>query len=133
MNWDNRELDALFAEARAAQPAAPSADLLARVLGDAYAAQPPAAPAAPLPAPGGRPRGWLAGIGGLFGGGAALAGLVSAGLAGLVIGLMQPAPVSAFTGAVTGAVTGVWTNETPLETVELIPGFDGWTGVESDG
>lgn len=127
MTSDKPDIDGLLAAARG-RAAEPSADLLARVLADAYALQ-PAAPMAPVTArPAPRPR-W-AGLLALFGGGAGLAGLVTAGVAGLMIGLLQPAPVSAFTGAMTGVLGGA---AAPLETVELIPSFDGWQGEDSDG
>jgi len=129
MTSDRRDLDGLLAAARSHAPQ-PSADLLARVLADAYALQ-PAAPVAARRVP--RPR-W-AGLLALFGGGAGLAGLMTAGVAGLMIGLLQPAPVSAFTGVLLGgAMTQVLGGAAaPLETVELIPSFDGWQGEDSDG
>lgn len=51
-----------------------------------------------------------------FGGGAALAGIGTAAVAGVWLGFAQPVPLTALSG-------GLW-SETPLDTVELIPSFD---------
>ncbi|MGR3503316.1 dihydroorotate dehydrogenase [Pseudaestuariivita sp.] len=85
-NW----LDDLFAERREAEePASP--DLLARVLEDAYAAQPLAGPpeieVAQAP--------WWRQVLDAVGGWPAAAGLVTAGLGGLWIGWAQPAALDA--------------------------------------
>lgn len=81
-------LDDLFAELRAVPTEVPDR-LMARVMADAARLQPsliPVGAAAPRPAP----RGWLALLAGLFGGGASVAGLVAAGAAGIWIGFAQP-------------------------------------------
>ncbi len=87
---DEEELDLLFGASRAMAPV-PSADLMARVLTDAYAQQPEpaqrpvrAAPALP---------GWrraLSDLAAAMGGGGVLAGLGSAAVAGLFIGYANP-------------------------------------------
>ena len=106
----DQDLDAFFAAAREAGPA-PSDDLVARVLRDADKYQ-PGAQAEVRREP--QRRGvlglrrarhgagrWLAAlfVGRAFGGGAAL-GAGTAMLAGLAIGLLQPAPVAALTTAI---------------------------------
>lgn len=109
---DRFDLDAMLAEARRNRPQ-PSADLFARVLADAAAERSRPAPAAAAP----RRRGqWLALAGWLFGGGA-LAGIggTAALLAGLAVGLFQPAPVMALTTALF---------DEPAASVELMPGYD---------
>lgn len=83
-------LDSFFEAARAAQPR-PDADLTARVLADAAAMQPkPAAPVRPAKS------GWFGAIGGW----PALAGLVTATVAGVSIGVADPAYIGdlAFSG-----------------------------------
>lgn len=85
------ELDDLFAEARGAE--VPGDDLVARVLADAAAVQAKSAPGVVASA-GGRPAGWLSGIGGWFGAG----GLVAATLTGLLIGVYSPDSVDAALG-----------------------------------
>lgn len=91
-------LEDFFAAARAASGPVPEA-LVARVLADAAAVQPPAASlaaaspsASPRAVRGGRAALWAraAGLGAFFGGGASLAGLVLAGAAGVWIGFAQP-------------------------------------------
>lgn len=86
-------LDGFLAAARAAEPPVP-ADLLARVLADATAARPvtPAAHVAATARPAVVGRLWqrLAEIFALLGGPGAIAGLGTAGLAGLWIGLAPP-------------------------------------------
>lgn len=111
-----QDLDDLLGRARDAGPEASPA-LLARVLDDALRHQP--APATLM-----RPRraGFGArlwsGLAGALGGGAAVAGLGTATLAGLFLGFAQPA---ALTPAV---LTEVLWQDTPLETVELMPSLD---------
>ena len=105
-------LDDLFATARAARPA-PSEALMARVLADALAEQPKAVVAAPGPRP--RGPGLWARLTWAFGGAGAVAGMGTAAVTGLFLGLVQPAGLAALDEAMLGA---------PLETVELIPGID---------
>lgn len=90
-------VDALFAEARVLR-IEPSEALMARVLADAMTEQPKAVAVVPV-----RPRGgWLAGLADLFGGFGGLAGVGGAAVAGLVLGFVQPAPVTEFADAVWG-------------------------------
>ena len=81
------DLDDLFAKARADSPV-PSAALVTRILDDADAIQ--QSRAAPAHSPEQRRRfSWIAAIGG----GGVFAGLATATLAGLWLGIAQPAPV----------------------------------------
>lgn len=115
-----QDLDKLFAEARAEPGPATPPELLARVLADAYAAQDARAPQ-PAPGVAGPPQPrrraglWRRAMG-LFGGTAGVAGLATAMVAGVAIGLVQPAPVSAMTML-------LWPEEAALDTIELIPNF----------
>lgn len=84
----DEELDQLFAVARRAPPLVPDR-LMARVLADAAAMQ-----AGPVAAPAMRRRGWLGGFLAGLGGPGALAGLATAGLAGVWIGFVQPLDLS---------------------------------------
>lgn len=105
------DLDALFAAVRQMQPA-PAPGLVARVIADADRVQAgfavPARPAAGL-------RAWLAAVGGALGGGAAVAGIATAALAGFWIGIAQPDML--------GAV-GAPLRMAPDESVDLIPDLD---------
>lgn len=113
------DLDDLLAEARHSA-VAPSEAFMARVLADAMAEQPGPARIAPRAEPPGRLGifDWLAG---LLGGGGVLAGLGAAAAAGLVIGYVQPAPVTAVTQAFLPG---------SIESVELIPTLSGLVGTE---
>ncbi|SEQ27600.1 hypothetical protein [Thalassovita taeanensis] len=90
MDQDEAMLDALFGAARA-QVSEPSADLMARVLEDAFAAQVShnVATVAARPRPGVLSRVMAA-----IGGWPALAGLATAGVAGLWIGVNPPTVIS---------------------------------------
>lgn len=112
-------LDELYAEARRSA-VAPSEAFMARVLADAMAEQPEPARIAPRAEPPGRMGlyDWLAS---LLGGGGVLAGLGAAAAAGMVIGYVQPAPVSAVTEAFLPG---------GIESVELIPTLSGLVGTE---
>lgn len=116
----DQDLDAFFAAARRTGPL-PSDDLVQRVLQDAAIHQPEHQPPSAVlrSQPQVARRGWwlgasvgtLAGAllggfsrggrfaGGLFGGGA-MVGMGTAMLAGLAVGLLQPAPVAAWTTAI---------------------------------
>lgn len=114
---DRDDLSDLFAQAQG-QAAQPSDALMARVLHDAIALQPaPHAAGLPqrAPAPPPMPTGFWAALTGLFGGGGALAGIGSAAVVGLVIGVLQPSQLTSFTDALLGA---------PIETVQMIPSLD---------
>lgn len=99
MNWgipmdkrelDDLELDALFASARG-QDTLPSGDLMERVLADALAVQTLAQAAAVPVAP--RRRWWQAALAAV-GGWPAMAGLATAGVAGIWIGVSPPESLS---------------------------------------
>lgn len=114
------DLDRLFAEARREEPA-PSAEFEARLLADALRLQP--APRE-LPVGGGVGTGSAANTGfwpmlaGWFGGAGALAGVVTAGFAGLAAGYLQPAGLA-------GLTTLLVSDATAAEAaVELMPGLD---------
>ena len=87
---DEAGLDALFAEARAADPAPPSDAFFARLQTDAQAAQLPGAAGPVTPGLWSRLGAILAGIGGAPG----LAGVGAAGLAGVWIGFAAPGPTA---------------------------------------
>ena len=112
----DKELDDLFAVARAAPPAASPA-FLARVLEDAYDEQ-PAAPTGPAPA---MARGGIWGrLAAALGGGVALAGVATAGVAGVWLGFAPPAPLSPLTDSLLPVSAEVG--------VDLLPAIDEfWT------
>lgn len=112
------DLDRLFDRARAETPVPPD-DLVVRVLADAAAHQPLTRPAAGLRPAAPTAHGWFGGrfrgvISALFGGGGVLAGWGGAMIAGLTLGLTQPAPVSALTTALF---------DQSAVSVELLPGY----------
>lgn len=111
----DNDIDALFAQARKAMPD-PDATLLRKIEDQALAVQ-AGFRAAPSVAPRqglfGR---WIAALGG----GVAAAGLASAVLAGVWIGVAQPAPVAAVTSGISAALG----QAEGSDYVELIPGFD---------
>ncbi|MFZ5710748.1 MAG: dihydroorotate dehydrogenase [Pseudomonadota bacterium] len=119
---DEAMLGELFASARS-RAAAPSADLMARILADAAQAQPRGA-AAPSPEAAGRPAphgGFWAELAFLVGGWPAVGGLVSAAMAGLWVGfsgLGGPADLSVVLSGAGLAGTG------NVAAVELLPGTD---------
>ncbi|MEZ5796329.1 MAG: dihydroorotate dehydrogenase [Paracoccaceae bacterium] len=86
---DTDDLELLFAAARADAPR-PSPALMARVLADAYDAQ----PAAPAPVAVTAPTPWwsraMAALSASFGGGGVLAGLGTAAVAGVFLGYASP-------------------------------------------
>ena len=118
MNRSDSDLDGLLAQMRGDDPD-PSAALMARVLADAAAVQPRAgaavswitAPALPMVVPS-----FWSQLAGVFGGGGALAGMSLATVAGVFLGIVQPAPVAALTQA--------FASVTPLEQMDLLPGED---------
>jgi hypothetical protein len=115
-------LDDLFATARRT-PAPPSEALMARVLADALEAQPRPRPRAAEQQlrdarPGVRPGLWVR-FAALFGGAGALAGMGTVVAAGFLIGFVQPGSLAVLGDAMLG---------TPLETVELVAGVDGFLG-----
>lgn len=90
------ELDDLLAAASRVRTA-PSEAFMARVLADAEALQPAAPAGLPQRVPP-RPRGLWQRVTEALGGAGAMAGLGTAVVAGLAIGLVQPASVSLITG-----------------------------------
>lgn len=107
---DGFDLDDLFAEARA-QEATPSADFMQRVLDDALAVQP--APMAPVSRRTSRLRQFLNAVGGW----PAMAGLATAGVAGLWIGVNPPDTLATTAETLLGT-------ENDLYLVDLMPGYD---------
>ncbi len=108
------EIEEMFAMARAAPRPAPSTALMARVLADALAHQP--RPAGADASVAGRARGgWLSALAAAFGGAGALAGVGGAALAGVLIGIVQPAPVTRLADAVLGV---------QVASVQLMPTAD---------
>lgn len=113
---NDRDLDDLFASAQQ-QPVSVSADLMARVLGDADAHQPLAET---------RPSrkqqlGFFAGLLAAIGGAGGLAGLSTAALAGVWIGFAQPMALTSVTETFLATQGGT---ETTSELVDILPGFD---------
>jgi hypothetical protein len=110
------DIDDLFARARGAAPE-PDMALLQRIAADADAVQAGfrPAPAVATPIRRGPLARWIAALGG----GPAVAGLATAALAGVWIGVAQPAPVAALTSGVTAALGQA--DDTVY--VELIPDF----------
>ncbi len=108
------DLEDLFAAARSEALPAP-AGLLARVISDAEAELPGGdLPARAQPRTGRRAFGLLSHLAGFFGGGGALAGMLTATIAGFWLGFAQPAPMSAMSAALTG---------TSAE-IDMMPGID---------
>lgn len=114
-------LEAFFDAARAEAPQ-PSEDLMARILADAAAETAHRA----APAPGARAARPAAKVLGFWdalvmalGGRGALAGLAGAMVAGLWLGVSQPAPIASLAQQVAG-------DGTTLEQVDLIPSFDNY-------
>ncbi len=114
---DERDLDDLLNEARSAPRPAPPAALTDRVVAAALAEQAARNRVRASAAMPSRQRS-LAGIWqamlASIGGGRALAGLSTAALAGLWLGLAAPAPVAALTES-------VWPAQQQLDLVELLP------------
>lgn len=109
------DLDDLFAQARAAR-VQPSSGLMARVLADAAATQPQPAAAPP------RPRFSLAALVAALGGPGGMAGLATAAVAGLWIGLAPPAAVDDMAALLLGGA----------EDLVLIPDLEGMVS-DADG
>ena len=108
---DSFDLDALFADARR-QDAAPSPDFMERVLQDALQAQVAAAPVISAP------RGsWLRQLVSAVGGWPAVAGLATAGVAGLWIGINPPSAVATTTENLLGT-------SSDLYLVDLMPSYE---------
>ncbi|MBN2631647.1 MAG: dihydroorotate dehydrogenase [Rhodobacteraceae bacterium] len=110
MTLHDDTLEDLFRAARATPPVADSA-FLARVLGDALAAQPAAPQVRPAPQ-----RGLWTRIAAALGGAVAVAGLGTAAMAGLVIGYVQPEPMLTLAGSF---------GMQSAQSLDLFPGVDG--------
>jgi hypothetical protein len=111
------DLDDFFAAARAAAPV-PQAALIALIEADALAEQ--AHRGAPRQRQRRSLRRGLSSLLANLGGGGIFAGLVSATMAGIWLGIVQPAPVS----ALAERFGVVFSAEAEEEPVDLIPGFD---------
>ncbi len=110
-NSDLYDLDNLFAQTRA-QDVAPTPDFMERVLQDALQAQVAAAPVAA------RPRAsWIRQLLSAIGGWPAVAGLATAGVAGLWIGINPPSAIATTTENLLGT-------SSDLYLVDLMPTYD---------
>jgi hypothetical protein len=112
-DMQNHDLDDLFSEARATKPLADEG-LLLRVLADGIRLQSEPEPhvrriASPSP-------GLWAALTAALGGNRAIAGLGTAAIAGVILGLVQPTSVLALTSSVFAVA--------PLEDIDLLPGID---------
>ncbi|MEF3046790.1 dihydroorotate dehydrogenase [Pseudotabrizicola sp. L79] len=117
-------LNDLFAEAQA-KPVAPSPEFMARVLADAAAHQPQPAPIVrPVVPAVARPVGLVARLMAALGGAAAVAGVSSAAMAGLVLGYVQPEPLMTLADSY-----GLATASTA--SLDLMTGYDSLLSVES--
>lgn len=117
-NWDD-DLNGLLATAKG-QGMPPSDALVARVMADAAAVQHGVARASlaglQVAPKSQRGPGFWARLAGAFGGIGAVAGMSAATVAGVFLGVAQPAPVAALTQALLTSA--------PLEQVDLLPGTD---------
>ena len=107
------DLDAMFADMRT-QDVVPAPDFMARVLADALDAQAAAVSVTVAPRPPSRLRQLLAAIGGW----PAVAGLATAGVAGLWIGVNPPASI------MTTAESFLGTTVTDQYLVDLMPSYE---------
>lgn len=105
----------LFFEAGRADAPVPSQELMARIMADAEANMPPAAPVVQAAPKAGLFAGLLAAIGGW----PAMAGLATATVAGIWIGYAQPTSLTVLAG-------GVWPAQTGYDVVDFVPSFDGF-------
>ena len=110
-------LESLFAEARDDKADA-SATLMARIVADAEAALVARTPVAdPTPR-----ASWLGRMAAAVGGWPSVAGLATAGVMGLAIGLYQPVVVTSL-GLGTTSATAVTTETTSYALDDLVPSF----------
>ncbi|MBI1219741.1 MAG: dihydroorotate dehydrogenase [Rhodobacteraceae bacterium] len=113
-------LDAFFEAGQAEAPALSDA-LLARIVADAAAVQAAALQAAkPAPVARRRPGLWHT-LSAAIGGRGAVAGLLSATLAGLWLGFSPPAQLAPLTRSISQSVLG---DTTTLDGLDLIPAID---------
>lgn len=112
-------LDSLFAAARA-EPLRPPPGLSARVLDDAARHMASVAPPPALLSPATPPRpGLWAALSTAFGGGGALAGMVTATVAGFYIGFAQPIDTGIVTAVLAGDAAGG-----EIGQLDMMPGID---------
>lgn len=110
---NDAELDGFFAAARDVPPAA-SEDFMARILAGAMAEMPPAQAFGAPPA---KPEGsWIASLLGAIGGWPAAAGLATATVAGLMIGMGTPETLDQWTG-------GYLTSSLGYQVEDLLPSY----------
>ncbi|TMV41656.1 dihydroorotate dehydrogenase [Thioclava sp. BHET1] len=118
----DRELEALFAAERQREPEL-SGDLMARILADADQLQAERARPAPVvtraPQGGGLARFWRGLVDTLGGGG--MAGILTAALAGLWLGIAQPGDFAPLTQSVAQSLIG---DSSALDQIDLIPTVD---------
>lgn len=119
---DEMDLEAFFEAGRAAAPV-PSQDLLARIMADADAAL--VAPA-PLARPAKRPSIWAI-FTAAVGGWPSLAGMATAAVAGVWLGVAQPAMLSNVTAGMVPAA------DSAFELESLVAGYDSALTFEETG
>ena len=102
---DDTALDAFFDAARAQDPT-PSDDLIARILADADAEVIAQSQTAAPPR-----RGWFAQVVGGLGGWPALAGLATAAVTGVTIGVVSPDVIDTWTDGTVSAALGYEVND----------------------
>jgi hypothetical protein len=122
-------LDDLFRAARAEAPV-PSADLLARIMGDAdteLAARPAVLPVRAAPRLKTRLRAFIDGLGGWT----ALAGMVTAAVVGVSMGFVSPDQVNTLSGGLLLQSDTTTTSSYDLE--DIVPGFSGLSAIGAEG
>lgn len=112
-DMDHPDLDEMFAQARATLPLGDEA-LLARVYSDSLRMQPKPKPSVPRTTKGS--SGWWVSLVNNLGGKRGLAGLGTAAVAGVMLGIVDPTSVLALTDTFFAAST--------VDEVDLMPGFD---------
>ncbi len=122
-------LDDLFRAARAEAPA-PSADLLARIMGDAdaeLAARPTVLPVRAAPGLKTRLRSFLDGLGGW----PAVAGMVTATVVGVSMGFVSPDQVNTLSGGLLLQSDTSSTSSYDLE--DILPGYSALSTIGAEG
>lgn len=127
-NLNETALEALF-EAGRQSPAVPSEQLLTRIMADAEAELAGAREVGRRARP--RWRAPVASIIAALGGWPAMAGMVTATLAGIWIGFSQPATLETVTGGLMGSSGGVVATDQDLDA--LLPSAAGWDGLLGEG
>lgn len=124
---DASGLEAFFAAARETAPA-PSSELMARIVADAEAELAARErPQAPMP----RATGWRRLMGALraIGGVPALAGMVTATVAGVWLGFATPDSLNTLSG---GLLLTDTTTATSYDLEDMLPGYASFTGLEEE-